>query len=279
MVKSWIYFCVILLFGYGETLDTYYMDVYCGNTIDLSALDTFAGRLSIYGGYVGDCNVTLQAWLDTDNRIGFYFENFLLGPWEVDCLDTYLAVYDGPNTEFAPPMHGLHRECGDRKPGGTFYSSSKQITVRYFNKEEQANTVMDIVFTAFHRGLCYSNEYECSNGHCIDDSVNCNGFNPCGDGSDCRLSATAIVGIVVGAVFIICVATACVVVVRRNRQRKYNNLVDGYMPPNTALLRPPYDLSTSTVVRGTTPPPSYGIAQQYSTQATYKMPTSIQGDK
>lgn len=35
-------------------------------------------------------------------------------------------------------------------------------------------------------GECRSDEYSCTNGRCIDQSLKCNGFNPCGDDSDCK---------------------------------------------------------------------------------------------
>lgn len=73
-------------------------------------------------------------------------------------------------------------------------------------------------------GYCYSYEYECENGRCIDDSIKCNGFNPCGDGSDCRLSAGVIVGIVLGSLFCVCVFSAIVFVIVKNRRKRKNQV-------------------------------------------------------
>ena len=42
-------------------------------------------------------------------------------------------------------------------------------------------------------GICYSYEHSCSNGRCIDDSLACNGYNPCGDYSDCDVVLTGII--------------------------------------------------------------------------------------
>ncbi|WAR03059.1 hypothetical protein MAR_009617, partial [Mya arenaria] len=59
--------------------------------------------------------------------------------------------------------------------------------------------------------FCDSSEYECSNGRCIDNSITCNGYNPCGDYSDCSLSAGSITGIVAGCLsfaFVVFIVTA-----------------------------------------------------------------------
>ena len=67
-------------------------------------------------------------------------------------------------------------------------------------------------------GKCHSFEYRCSNDRCIDNSVNCNGLNPCGDFSDCHLSGAAIAGIVVGSMFVTCVCLTLVLVWFRNKR-------------------------------------------------------------
>ena len=67
-------------------------------------------------------------------------------------------------------------------------------------------------------GSCRNFEYRCSNDRCIDDSVNCNGLNPCGDFSDCHLSGAAIAGIVTGSVFVTCVCLTLVLVWLRNKR-------------------------------------------------------------
>ena len=59
--------------------------------------------------------------------------------------------------------------------------------------------------TLLFSGYCYTWETECSNGKCIDDDIACNGFNPCGDESDCRARTIAIIigASVGGVVFVI----------------------------------------------------------------------------
>jgi hypothetical protein len=91
------------------------------------------------------------------------------------------------------------------------------------------HTLMYIYF--FSTGICYTDEYACSNGHCIANNISCNGFNPCGDYSDCGnnvisgsssrvFNVGGIIGGVISAVtaLVIIVIVAVVVVKRQNRR-------------------------------------------------------------
>lgn len=255
-------------------MDTFYMDEYCGSTIDMILMDEFTGRLAVDETYVGDCNVTVETWY-TNNRLNFYFEKFGLGAWKTDCHDTFLTVYDGQDPAYSPLMHGLHKRCGQEKPTANFASSGRYVTFRYFNTDTTNNNHFDIIFTAFHKGYCFSYEYECSNGRCIDDSVNCNGFNPCGDGSDCRLGTWAIVGIIIGSLFFICVcSTLTYIIVRARRNRRQISGATEAQP----FVKTTYEVAPAATIRPMSPPPNYGMATQYSTATTYNTVTSIQGD-
>lgn len=69
-------------------------------------------------------------------------------------------------------------------------------------------------------GYCYSNEYSCSNGRCIDDDANCNGFDPCGDKSDCKLSSATITGIVIGVILAVIILGAAAGVLLRSLKKQ-----------------------------------------------------------
>jgi hypothetical protein len=68
-------------------------------------------------------------------------------------------------------------------------------------------------------GYCFSYEYSCGNGRCISNSLTCNGYNPCGDYSDCAVVLTVggIAGIVVGGIFFVVIVIILAVVLRRRR--------------------------------------------------------------
>lgn len=64
-------------------------------------------------------------------------------------------------------------------------------------------------------GSCPENGHVCSNGRCIKKTFACNGYNSCGDGSECDpadMSTSSIVGIVVGCAVAIAFAIGIVVV-------------------------------------------------------------------
>ena len=42
----------------------------------------------------------------------------------------------------------------------------------------------------FFAGPCISDEYHCNNNRCIPVALTCNGYNPCGDYSDCKSPIT-----------------------------------------------------------------------------------------
>lgn len=234
-----------LKFGLG--LETYYMLDYCGEEIDMVSQDVYTGRLSIDGAFAGDCNATIETWYSAD-KLMFYFEN-LNFPENVDgCNVNYIQVYDKNMMGDYQLMHGLHKVCGSHTPSRIFVPRGRYVKFRYVSNGTTTNK-MNVVFTAFHTGNCRSYEYRCSNGRCIDDGVNCNGFNPCGDYSDCRLSAAAIAGIVIGSVFAICVvATLAYVCVKNKRGPPKVRTVQAGASPTSALgsSLPSYGTSSST---------------------------------
>lgn len=107
------------------------------------------------------------------------------------------------------PISGLNSEyCGSNRP-----PINQSFTTGKYNslviKFDAANYLDDsfISFKLFLNvlhsdGSC--NDYECDNGNCIPTELKCNGYNPCGDKSDCRpddgLPIKTIIFIVIGVV-------------------------------------------------------------------------------
>ena len=64
-------------------------------------------------------------------------------------------------------------------------------------------------------GRCRANEYRCGKGWCINNSLKCNNYNPCGAHSDCPLGPGAVVGIVIACAVFLVILFLCVMFVRR----------------------------------------------------------------
>ena len=69
-------------------------------------------------------------------------------------------------------------------------------------------------------GECRSDEFSCANGRCIDQSLKCNGYNPCGDGSDCTdLHRGYIMTIVFGLLSLFLFGTNAFLVLQNKRYK------------------------------------------------------------
>ena len=69
-------------------------------------------------------------------------------------------------------------------------------------------------------GECRSDEFSCANGRCIDQSLKCNGYNPCGDGSDCpSLHRGYIMAIVFGILALVSLATSTFLAWKLKREK------------------------------------------------------------
>ena len=80
-----------------------YMTKYCGSEIDMIMEGINAGRLVLDDNYVGDCNVTIEAWLTATNRLMFYFEDLDIPKTDTFyCDDAYLEVYNGMPPDVEP---------------------------------------------------------------------------------------------------------------------------------------------------------------------------------
>ena len=66
-----------------------------------------------------------------------------------------------------------------------------------------------ICFTVFKWTLsalgCASSEFECSNGDCIDDSLECDGYDQCGDKSDEQNCGIPLTGLLENILMLLCI--------------------------------------------------------------------------
>lgn len=69
--------------------------------------------------------------------------------------------------------------------------------------------------------ICPSSAFECDNSRCIDNVIECNGYDSCGDGSVCdRSTAAAVIGVIVGSLvglaLVITAIMCCVCCMRKS---------------------------------------------------------------
>ncbi|XP_052802941.1 low-density lipoprotein receptor-related protein 12-like [Mya arenaria] len=189
------YITLCWLSGYTFAIHTYFMNQHCGTTIDFRKMSLHAIKLHLTTNSVYlpklDCTMTVNA--TSTMQFMLYFKKM-----DISCDHDWLELHDGLSVS-SPYVNGFtYRQCGHFFRHKVYTTSENAITVRFHSNSSVGSRGFAMVLTAFHTGNCKSKEYHCNNGRCIADSLVCNGYNPCGDDSDCILTGTEIVGIIVG---------------------------------------------------------------------------------
>ncbi|KAK3598885.1 hypothetical protein CHS0354_036188 [Potamilus streckersoni] len=186
-----------------ECIRTYYMIDYCGKEISMIQKHTYTGKLLVaspdFDKYL-DCLVTIESWY-FNPYIAFHFEQVSFDT--SDCTNSYVTFQDG-NEDNSPSVEGMmNTTCGRNKTTNVFSTTTRYLRIHYRGNPSKYH--FSIIFNCYEKGPCDSYEYECNSGWCINDELKCNGFNPCGDHSDChlKLSSGAVVGIVVGCIILV----------------------------------------------------------------------------
>ncbi|KAL3860799.1 hypothetical protein ACJMK2_010866 [Sinanodonta woodiana] len=191
-----------------ECIPTYYINDYCGKEISMIRKHIYTGKLLVassdFDNFI-DCVVIIESWY-FNPYIAFHFEQASFDA--SDCVDSYVTFQDG-NEESSPSVEGMtSTTCGRNKTTKVFSTTSRYLRIHYRGNPSKYH--FSIIFNCFEKGPCDSYEYECDSGWCINDELKCNGFNPCGDHSDChlKLSSGAVVGIIVGCIFFVGIAVS-----------------------------------------------------------------------
>lgn len=250
--------CVILVWHSSSAIVDYYMDNWCGETIDIDD-SQIRLRLTASSAYAPNmkCQLTLSSFSERQMMIYFkYMDIEQSGTCDFD----YLEMYDGSSRSDPSIDGGKH--CGQDTPSGVFTTTGDYLTLYFQSDNSNQFRGFDMVITTYHTGSCYADEYECDNGRCIDDLYTCNDYNSCGDNSDCevKLSVLGIAGIVFGGVVFSIVLIIGIAMCRRRRT------VVVQQPMPVSAVSPLYGYN-QPVVTQYTPPPSY---QAVTTGTTYQ---------
>ncbi|XP_067652249.1 uncharacterized protein [Haliotis asinina] len=202
----------------GDT-ETYYLDEICGNTIDMQALGIQSGRLMLRRPEIGlinfNCVVFIRA--PEPRRLIIKVTGLdIVAPF--GCARDYIQFFDGM-TSASPLSNAI---CGYTPPDVAFITTQTSATMVFAKKLDYMNDQFEVVFTAYKKGPCDSDEYTCHNGLCIANHLYCDGYDNCGDASDvCLISIGGIVGIAIAvAIILIVVALVVALVVQRRRRQK-----------------------------------------------------------
>ncbi|XP_053376169.1 cubilin-like [Mercenaria mercenaria] len=249
-------FCIFLsILGHYAAAITYeYMDEICNQDIDLGLFDSVRLKLTSSTWYKRNMNCYIRVKTDSLSRIMFYFKNFDVDSTLSSCTNDWLEVRDG---EFSTSSYvsGLYgKQCGYYMSSTVRKTSGNYLYLKFVSDSSVSyDSGFDMVLTSYHTGLCYSYEYSCDNGRCISDSLTCNGYNPCGDYSDCSviIAGGAIAGIAIGSVVFVTILSVVIVIMCRRRRLAY---------VGTAVHQPVNVVATTTGYNQPVPqqyPPQY----------------------
>ncbi|KAL3860801.1 hypothetical protein ACJMK2_010868 [Sinanodonta woodiana] len=214
-----------------KCIRTYFMTDLCGDELSMIFGDIYMGRLSLARPFTDsnlDCVVTIESW-SFSPYITFHFEEVDFE--SLDCTDSYISFQDGKN-EVSTSVAGLPiKLCGRNKTTyGVYSTSARYLRIHYKGNPNMSK--FSIIFNCFDVGMCESYEYKCDNGWCINNDLNCNGYNPCGDNSDCqvKLSTGAVIGIVIGCVVFVglIISTVICIYCCMRRQQRFQGILSNY---------------------------------------------------
>lgn len=229
----WLYFAFIQIVliefgGVSADIETHYLiSELCNETMFMdnyksTHVHTFLLKLSAENDYPHNLHCFFTAEVQKDSeQIMFYFKTFSVRGDQ--CQYDWLELHDGDSLA-SPYVCGADgRLCGlfPSKLKSVFITETNYLTLYFASGLQEHYHGFEIVITRFRYAPCRSDEFECENGRCIDKSIECNGYNPCGDNSACRrLSVGDKFAIVLGVIVAIIVTVGVILCVRRCKSNK-----------------------------------------------------------
>lgn len=265
-----------LILRTATAITTYYMNDLCGSSIDVGLYDQV--RLKLMHSSSSYHNRPCQLQLSTfgsNKRLMVYFKSMNIHDTSVYCSNNYLEMHDGSSTSSS--CLGSCKRCGYSSPSGVFTTTGNNLLLNYDASSSYSLDDFDMVITSYHRGICYSYEYSCNNGRCIDNSLTCNSYNPCGDYSDCDVVLTVggIAGVVIGCAVFVTVVIIVIIICRRRRtiivQRNSHVPVPvaATVPPTSYGYNQPVPAQYPAPAPAQYPPPAYTENQQQGPYQQY----------
>ncbi|XP_052802940.1 suppressor of tumorigenicity 14 protein-like [Mya arenaria] len=264
-MKCLTYLTLFAFLGYAFAIQTYYLDQRCGSTLNFPyySLDAVRLKLTSNINYRSNMDCLMTVNTTSSKKFMLYFKSIAIES-SVSCTRDWLEVFDGPNVNSRYVSGLSYRQCGFSISSQVFKTSGNSLTLRFQSDSSFQYSGFDMVITSYHTGYCYSDEHDCDNGRCISDTLTCNGYNPCGDYSDCPLAGGVIAGIVVGCFFFCVFATLFLIICRRRRLRYHRepthvqvvaNTTPGYGTPGQGYNQPvPQQYGAVPYPQGQQPP-------------------------
>ncbi|ESO90259.1 hypothetical protein LOTGIDRAFT_233802 [Lottia gigantea] len=205
------------------SIPTYIMDEQCGQTVNMDSESIESGRLLLRrpeASGLRNNNCALYIKSPSGKNLVFYFRHLQIET-PFGCDRDYVEVYEGLSNK---SRSLIGKNCGSLPPSTAFTTTTPYALIAFQRYLQFFHDQFELIFTAYHKGVCDNDEFTCNNGRCIHNSLYCNEYNNCGDGSDiCALTTAELVGVVVACLFVIlliAVIVAAVFFIRRRRLRR-----------------------------------------------------------
>ncbi|XP_005094706.1 neuropilin and tolloid-like protein 1 [Aplysia californica] len=247
--RKFLYFVIVaagLLLAGTKSLDysLLYMESACGTTITFTESFQMDSSTGITYKNLLDCELTVtgpSGHFVVAQITRFELEAALTG----SCTD-YLDVHDGTSTSATKLNSSPVCGSGTSIPSN-FTSSGDSMTLHLLSDSSGVYTGFNMVFVAATSEPCSSSQLNCNTSVCIPSSLECDGFDQCGDSTDeqdCAAKASSDGPDVVMIVLItltVLVVIGCVVafvayrIYDRNRWKKF---LHGKMDDDDGIVAP-----------------------------------------